>query len=242
MLCLHGKPAAKSRKGDFWFCSEPSSCFDCPEEQAFLYDKTIKEFLATKQERPRCCGVAPEASAERNYARIRVVRDITKTNFGRPFFTCSKENDKCDYFEWGDEIIITKPLCKHGKPSKLQKVKKEGPNEGRNFLCCPEPREKSCKFFRWLETPSPREPDEDPADEDPLEPGCFRRFINPPSYTYTVKKTGVMFTSAEADRKKAYDEFLRGNEDRVQERKPDVGTPSGKRKPLVEYNTNKKRK
>ena len=243
MLCLHGKPAATSttEKGTFWFCGEPSSChFICSEEQAFLYDKAIKEFLTTKQDRPRCCGVAPETSAERNYARIRVVRDIAKTNFGRPFFTCSKENDRCAYFEWGDEIIITKPLCKHGKPCKLQKVKKEGPNQGRNFLCCPEPIEKSCKFFKWFETPNPREP-----DEDPLEPGCFHLFSNPPSYKYTVKKTGARFTSMETDRKKAYDEFLRRNEEpfldnlfsHVQKRKTDVATSSGEMKPSSEYNT-----
>ena len=168
MLCLHGKPVAYSKKAECWFCNQRDICFHCPEDQAFLYDKAIKEFLATKQARPRCCGVTPEASAERNYAGFNVVRDITKTSFGRPFFTCSKYHDGCGYFEWGDEIIIPKPLCNHGKPCKIRKVKKEGSNQGRNFLCCPEPREKSCKFFKWFETP---EPVEVTADEDPLVPG-----------------------------------------------------------------------
>ena len=236
MLCLHGKPAATSttEKGTFWFCGEPSSChFICSEEDAFLYDKAVKEFLATKQDRPKCCGVTPEASADRNYARVRVVRDMSKVNFGRPFFTCSK--DGCDYFEWGDEIIVTKPLCKHGKPCKLLKVKKEGPNQGRNFLCCPERKKKSCKFFKWFE---------DPIDEDPLYPGCICLFSNPPSYKYTVKKTGAMFTSSHSDRKKAYAEFLHESEmflegdlfSLVQKRKTDVTVPSGKRqKPLTKH-------
>ena len=137
MRCLHGKPVAYSKKAEGWFCDQRDSCFHCPKDQSFLYDKAIKEFLATKQTRPRCCGVTPEASAERNYARFNVDRDITKTSFGRPFFTCSKDYDRCDYFEWGDEIIVTKPLCNHGKPCKIRKVKKEGSNQGRNFLCCP---------------------------------------------------------------------------------------------------------
>lgn len=70
------------------------------------------------------------------------------------------------FFEWGDEIITVKPLCKHGKPCCVQKVKKEGCNQGRSFLCCPEPREKSCKFFQWYETPSPKENEPKEPEED----------------------------------------------------------------------------
>ena len=208
MLCLHGKPAVTSTtdKGTFWFCGEPSSChLICPEEHAFLYEKAIQKFLATKQTRPACCAIG--TTEERRYARIRVVRDISKASFGRPFFICSKENDKCHYFEWGDEIIISKPLCLHGKPCTVQAVKKEGPNQGRSFLCCAEPAKESCKFFRWVKTPNPKE-----VDEDPLEPGCYCLFTNPSSYQYTVKNTGVKFFSFETDRKKACAEFLRCNE------------------------------
>ena len=89
-------------------------------------------------------------SEERRHARIRVVRDVSKASFGRPFFTCSKEKDKCRYFEWGDEIIVPKPLCMHGKPCTVQKVKKESPNQGRSFLCCAEPIKESCNFFQWV--------------------------------------------------------------------------------------------
>ena len=61
MLCLHGKPAVASKieNGTFWTCSEPSACFVCSEEEKHLYDKAIKAFLATKQDRPRCCGIVP---------------------------------------------------------------------------------------------------------------------------------------------------------------------------------------
>ena len=151
MLCLHGTPAASSttENGSFWFCGEYPKChFICPEEEGYLYDKAIRAFLATNQERPKCCAVDYE---ERNFAKMFVVKDPQSKNYGRPFFKCPKKNERCEYFEWGDEIIIPKPLCKHGKPSKLRKVKKQGPNQGRTFLCCPEPLWESCKFFRWLD-------------------------------------------------------------------------------------------
>ena len=246
MLCLHGEPVGTSTtvNGTFWFCKQPSTChLLCSEDNAFLYDKAVKEFLATNQPRPMCCSVEDvnpkqfddSVAYERNYAKMKVVTDMEKASFGRPFFVCSKENG-CKYFEWGDERIIAKPLCKHGKPSKLLKVKKEGPNKDRNFFCCREPRETSCKFFKWVNISYPI--------EDPLEPGCMVLFSNPPSYKYTVKKTGAMFTSGEKDRKKAYDEFLRGGAislegglfSLVEKRKADVPVTSGKRKPLAGLN------
>ena len=155
MLCLHGKPAVSSttENGTFWFCGEHPKChFICSEEERYLYDKAIQAFLATKQERPKCCAVNRTGpfSEERNFAKIEVVKDPQKANYGRPFFKCSKKDERCNYFEWGDEVIIPKPLCMHRKTCKVQKVKKEGPNQGRPFLCCPEPVEERCKFFKWF--------------------------------------------------------------------------------------------
>ena len=61
MLCLHGKPAVLSttERGTYWTCGEPSRCFTCSRAQKQLYDKAIKAFLGTKQDRPRCCGIVP---------------------------------------------------------------------------------------------------------------------------------------------------------------------------------------
>ena len=217
MLCLHGEEAGTSttKNGTFWYCKQPSKChFMCSEDQVHLYDKAVKEFLATKQDRPKCCAAKiqgqrtmvndgdnveiPEVAVQRNYAKMKVVTDMEKESYGRPFFVCSKENERCDYFAWGDEIIVERPLCKHGNPSRLNVVKK-GLNKGRKFLGCAEQRENQCNFFEWFRG----EP------EDPLLPGSIALFSNPPSYKYTVKKTGVMFTSTEKDRKKAYADFLR---------------------------------
>ena len=159
MLCLCGKPTDAFRRCD----QEPSCHFICPEDEAWIYDRAVKKFLATKQDRPKCCGVTPKAS-ERNYAKFGVSlvpnavyldvlsRGCCFPNFGRPFFECPKGEDGCAYFGWGDEALIDVPLCKHGESCRLLKVWEEGPNKGRWFLCCPEFRENSCGFFQWFKT------------------------------------------------------------------------------------------
>ena len=151
MLCLCGKPTDA-----FWHCDQDPGChFSCPEDEAWIYDRAVKKFLATKQDRPKCCTVTPEAS-ERNYAKFEVSlvpngvsRGCWLPDFGRPFFACPKG---CAYFAWGDKAIIDVPLCQHGEPCSLLKVMIEGPNKGRWFLCCPEFRENSCGFFQWFKT------------------------------------------------------------------------------------------
>ena len=201
MLCLHGKPTGKikNEKGlTLWVCQQPSTChFSCSEDQKYLYGGAVEDFLNTAQPRPLCCMGEDYV---RNYAKMKVVTDMSKESFARPFFVCSKKNDQCNYFEWGDQRIIETPLCKHGKPSRMLKVKKEGPNKDRSFFCCREREENRCKFFKWIGGD---------AEEDPLMPGSITLFSMPPSYKYTLKKTGAMFTSHEKDRKKAYAEFLR---------------------------------
>ena len=151
MLCLHGKEATKSttENGTFWFCNQPEKChFLCSDEQTYIYDAAIKKFLATKQSVPKCCS---------GEAKMKVVTDMEKQNFGRPFFVCPKENDPCQLFEWGDQQIIEKPLCKHGKPSRLFRVKKEGSNKNRMFFRCREKRKNQCKFFKWFYGPDPED-------------------------------------------------------------------------------------
>ena len=207
VLCLHSQPAGKikTKNGIAWVCQQPSTChFSCPDEQEYLYGGAVEEFLSTGQSRPLCCM---GENYVRNYAKLKVVTDMEKESFARPFFVCSKKDDPCSYFEWGDQKIVETPLCKHQWPSRMLKVKKEGPNKGRSFFCCREREENRCKFFKWV--------DNNDEEEDPLMPGHIELFSMPPSYKYTLKKTGAMFTSHEKDRKKAYAEFVRSkrNED-----------------------------
>ena len=181
MLCLHAKPTGKinTKNGTLWVCMQPSTChFSCSEDQKYLYAGAVEDFLNTGQSRPLCCM---GEDGTRNYAKMKVVTDIGKENFTRPFFVCSKVIDPCSYFEWGDQKIPETPLCEHQKPSRLFTVKKEGRNKDRSFFCCRErDDEKRCKFFKWTED----------VEEDPLASGHIELFGNPPSYKYTVKKNG----------------------------------------------------
>ena len=107
MLCLHGKPAVVSttENGTFWSCGEPSICFVCSEEEKHLYDRAIKAFLATKQDRPRCCGIVSAdqvADIERywtNYLKYRASREqchqsgITPTNAWAVMYLLLMPND-----------------------------------------------------------------------------------------------------------------------------------------------------
>ena len=118
MLCLHGKPAVTStnEKGTFWSCAESPRCFKCSQEDASLYEKAINAFLATKQERPKCCPITGDTEGEWCYATFRVLtgkerRKFKEENIGRPFFTCGNNHRflssrGCGYFVWGDRRII----------------------------------------------------------------------------------------------------------------------------------------
>ena len=123
MLCLHGKLAAKVTTEighTFWFCPEKPRCFVCSDMEAPLYEEAIKEFLATKKERPKCCTITGTGVGERCYAKFRVITGkenprwwswwsgdaLNKENIGRPIFTCGNKNRQdsrgCGYVEWGD--------------------------------------------------------------------------------------------------------------------------------------------
>ena len=145
MLCLHGKETIKSttENGTFWFCNQPEKCyFVCSDEQAHIYDAAIKAFLATNQPIPTCCR---GEKTSRGKAKMKVVTDMEKPNFGRPFFVCPKKNNSCQYFEWGDQQIIKKPLCEHGKPCRLITIKR-----GRMLFDCNEPWKNRCTFRQWF--------------------------------------------------------------------------------------------
>ncbi len=71
-----------------------------------------------------------------------MVKDMMKQNYGRPFFVCSKDANRCQYFEWADEIILPKPYCFHNETCKSWTVKK-GPNIGKKFF------DERCNFFQW---------------------------------------------------------------------------------------------
>jgi len=96
-------------------------------------------------------------------------------NTGRVFFCCRKQREepgRCNFFQWADEpprapqvqgadATPAGPPCSCGTPSNGMTVRKEGPNTGRVFYCCPKQREEPgrCNFFQWAdEGPRPPSP------------------------------------------------------------------------------------
>lgn len=146
MKCLHGKPASCSttQNGSFWFCGQKPSCnFFCPEDQGYLFEKAIDSWRSLGTQQPRCDG-------HHKLAKMRVVKDVMKASYGRPFFVCSERINPCKFWMWGDTNTVKKPNCRHGFPCCIRMVKKEGVNKDREFFCCSKGKEDSCGFFEWV--------------------------------------------------------------------------------------------
>ena len=164
MECLHGKPASCSttRKGSFWFCGQKPSCeFICTEDEGYAFQKAITAWRNTNVKQPVC-------DAHRRPAKFRVVKDLQKESYGRPYFTCADRENPCSLSMWADENPVDRPNCYHGQQTAVKRVKKDGPNKGRLFFCCA--NEKQCRYFQW----APEEESAKPCGvEDPFLPNFY---------------------------------------------------------------------
>ena len=145
MNCLHGEHAAYSTtsNGSFWFRGQNPTCnFFCAEDEGYLFEKAITAWGCTEQPHPRC-------DEHRKLAKMCVVKDLMKANYGRPFFVCGEKSKPCSFWVWGDVQPLAKPECRHGLPCAVRKVKKEGLNKDRLFFCCANDMESTCRFFEW---------------------------------------------------------------------------------------------
>ncbi|CAB3988841.1 endonuclease 8-like 3 [Paramuricea clavata] len=148
--------------------------------------------------------IHPVCDTHQRLARMKVVKDVSKPNFGRPFFVCCDRENPCEFWQWGDRQEFPKPKCGHGLNACVRKVKKEGENQGRLFFCCPNDREKSCGFFEWkLDLENPFNQVHFPHVE---RVGILQS--NPALYTYMVAETGLTFTSARENPHDAYAEYI----------------------------------
>ena len=78
--------------------------------------------------------IHPVCDTHQRLARMKVVKDVSKLNFGRPFFVCCDRESPCKFWQWGDRHEFPKPKCGHGLNACVRKVKKEGENQGRLFF------------------------------------------------------------------------------------------------------------
>ena len=119
----------------------PSCNLICSKDEGYLYEKATAAWKSTKQPHPRC-------EKHGKLAKMRVVKNLLKSNYGRPFFVCSDQANPCSFWVWGDVQAVAKPKCRHGFPSVIRKVKKETVNKDRLFFCCAQ--ENSCNYFEWV--------------------------------------------------------------------------------------------
>ena len=202
MECLHGLPASavSTKNGKFWLCDKnnPKSCeLFCPDQDRSLFETAMSMWRANGPIHPVC-------DTHQRLARMKVVKDVSKLNFGRPFFVCCDRENPCKFWQWGDRHELPKPKCGHGLNACVRKVKKDGENQGRLFFCCPNDREKSCGFFEWkLDLEHPFNQVHFPHVE---RVGILQS--NPALYTYMVAETGLIFTSARENPHDAYAEYM----------------------------------
>ncbi|CAB4017009.1 endonuclease 8-like 3 [Paramuricea clavata] len=153
-----------------------------------MYTRAVAAFRASGSIHPVC-------PTHQKYAKLCVVKDTMKDNYGRPFFVCSERKNPCKFWQWGDVFEGPRPLCQHGMVCCERKVKKDGPNQNRLFYCCP--KDDSCGFFEWKQQ-GPR-----------VTNTGIVLFSNPLQYQYMIEETGETFNSSKSNTKEAYDEFRR---------------------------------
>ena len=152
MLCLHGKPAVLSttENGTFWTCGEPSTCFVCSRGQKQSYDKAIKAFLATKQDRPVCCGIVPATKARAikrywaNYHKYSSYTETTPDDQYNPYKNLGPYVSAADVERrYAKFVVYTGKEC--GDDFKEENI-------GRPFFACGNGTDRNpwgCGYFEW---------------------------------------------------------------------------------------------
>ena len=78
-----------TEKGSFWFCNQNPSCnLICSKDEGYLYEKATAAWKSTKQPHPSC-------EKHGKLAKMRVVKNLLKSNYDRPFFVCSDQSNPC---------------------------------------------------------------------------------------------------------------------------------------------------
>ena len=128
---------------------------------------------------------------------LAVLKTVRKegANFGREFYACPKSQDQsCGFFQWSDEQqfqkndfipnVKTGPNCNCQLPTVCKIVRKEGPNQGREFYACPnQDASLKCNYFQWVDEPIRTQPGYETISSS----NCS---CNIPSVKRTVQKEG----------------------------------------------------
>ena len=161
-VCMEPASCSTMKNGSFWFCGQKPSCaFICTEDEGYIF---LEAWRNTNVKQPIC-------DTHHRPAKFRVVRDLHKESYGRPYFTCADHENPCSLWMWADENQIEKPNCYHGQQTVMKRVKKGGRNKGRLFFCCA--NKKSCQYFQW----APEEESAKPSSGD-VEDSFVPKFYN----------------------------------------------------------------
>ena len=79
---------------------------------------------------------------------MRVVKDMMKESYGRPFFVYSERNSPCTFWQWGDVQPSARPMCRHGFSCAVLKVKKRRRQQGSCVFQLPKRKGKLLRLFR----------------------------------------------------------------------------------------------
>ncbi|NXH30045.1 NEIL3 Endonuclease, partial [Myiagra hebetior] len=72
------------------------------------------------------------------------------------FVTCRYSASQANVTDNTHMLSMKHPCCsKHGRLCSLRVVRKDGENKGRQFYCCPLPRETRCDYFQWADLDFP---------------------------------------------------------------------------------------
>ncbi|CAB3990569.1 Hypothetical predicted protein [Paramuricea clavata] len=86
----------------FWFCGQKPSCgFLCTENEGYVYQMALAAWRAIDLKQPIC-------ESHHKPAKFRVVKDIQKESYGRPYFTCAERENPCSLWMWADEKQVEK--------------------------------------------------------------------------------------------------------------------------------------
>ena len=112
----------------------------CSKDNGYLYEKSIVAWKCTNQPHAVCGG-------HNKLAQMRVVKDMMKESYGRPFFVCSERNSPCTFWQGGDVQPLTRPMCRHGFSCAVLKVKRASTRSC--VFRLPNGKKNSCDYFKW---------------------------------------------------------------------------------------------
>jgi hypothetical protein len=86
----------------FGFVGENQAVKSFAQTKIVMYTRAVAAFRASGSIHPVC-------PTHQKFAKLCVVKDTMKDNYGRPFFVCSERKNPCKFWQLGDVFEGLKP-------------------------------------------------------------------------------------------------------------------------------------